>query len=55
MGVLVSLVAIGAVRSFMVIRFTVGVAVWLRGDGKIYDSAPASSKYDVGAESWVCA
>ena len=51
MGVLVSLVAIGAVRSFMVIRFTVGVAVWLRGDGKIYDSAPASSKYEVGAES----
>lgn len=51
-GVLVSLVAIGAVRSLMVIRFTVGDSVWLRGDGKIYGSAPASSKYEVGAESW---
>ena len=49
-GVLVSLVAIGAVRSLMVIRFTVGDSVWLRGDGKIYGSAPASSKYEV--ESW---
>ena len=47
-----SLVAIGAVRSFMVIRFTVGVAVWLRGDGKIYDSAPASSKYELPPVSW---
>lgn len=51
-GVLVSLVAIGAVRSLMVIRFTVGDSVWLRGDGKIYDSVTASSKYEVGAESW---
>ena len=47
-----SLVAIGAVRSFMVIRFTVGVAVWLRGDGKIYDSAPASSKYELRPGTW---
>ena len=51
-GVLVSLVAIGAVRSLMVIRFTVGDSVWLRGDGKIYGSAPASSKYELRPETW---